>query len=149
MNLRMPEPASSREVSTYIRNRLIAFNSSRLPEALGSRYEEIDLVQRDADGRIVGGILSVYCWNWIEVDILWVDDACRGQGYGSALLAAVERAAEERGCTFVKLNTFSFQAPAFYKKHGYEELAVIDNAPLGHRHYYLIKPLQHEGDRKY
>ncbi|SFI50732.1 Tetratricopeptide repeat-containing protein [Paenibacillus sp. UNC496MF] len=148
MNLPKPEAAASADESGCVRDRLIAYNASRLPEAYRGRYEEINLVQRDADGRIIGGVLSVYCWNWFEVDILWVDDAYRGRGAGSALLEAAEREARMRGCAFVKLNTFSFQAPAFYARHGYAELAVIEDAPAGHRHYYFIKKLQHEGDNR-
>ncbi|MFC4810384.1 tetratricopeptide repeat protein [Paenibacillus sp. GCM10023250] len=148
MDLPKPEPALSAEESGYVRNRLIAYNASRLPEAYRDRYEEINLVQREADGRIIGGVLSVCCWNWLEIDILWVDDAYRGRGVGSALLEAAEREARKRDCAFVKLNTFSFQAPAFYARHGYAELAVIEDAPAGHRHYYFIKPLRHEGDNR-
>lgn len=77
----------------------------------------------------------------MEVDILWVDENYRGQGYGSRLLIEVEKIAKDKGCTFIKLNTFSFQAPDFYKKHGYKVIAAIDNAPKGHKHYYLIKEL--------
>ncbi|QHW29952.1 GNAT family N-acetyltransferase [Paenibacillus rhizovicinus] len=136
-----PERTHVQEESGYIRNRLIAFNASQLPEAIRDRYEEIHLVQRDEEGRIIGGMLSEYCWNWIEVHILWVDEARRGEGHGSAMMEAIERIAIEKQCTFIKLNTFTFQAPEFYKKHGYAELAVIDNAPLGHRHFYFIKHL--------
>ncbi|MBM7564730.1 GNAT family N-acetyltransferase [Paenibacillus sacheonensis] len=136
---RKPEPARSQEESAYVRNQLIAYNASRLPESIRDRYEEIHLIQRDAEGTIVGGLLSEYCWQWIEVHILWVDENCRREGHGTALLEEIERIAREKQCSFIKLNTFSFQAPDFYKKHGYAELAVIDNAPLEHRHYYFIK----------
>jgi hypothetical protein len=37
--------------------------------------------------------------------------------------------------------TFSFQAPAFYAKYGFEVLAVVDDHPRGHRNLLLRKRL--------
>lgn len=132
---------NSDEESKYVRFKLIEFNANQLPDNIKDNYEEINLNVKDPEGNIIAGILSVFCWTWLEVDILWVDENYRGQGYGSRLLIEVEKIAKDKGCTFIKLNTFSFQAPDFYKKHGYKVIAVIDNAPKGHKHYYLIKEL--------
>lgn len=139
----MTEPAitkSSDEESRYVRHKLIEFNTEHLPENM-NRYEEINLNIKDADGRIVGGLLSAVCWNWMEIDILWVDQYQRAKGLGSKLLMEAERIAREKECEFVKLNTFSFQAPDFYKKHGYQVMAIIENAPVGQKHYYFRKEL--------
>jgi hypothetical protein len=38
-----------------------------------------------------------------------------------------------RGCALATLRTFSYQAPEFYKKLGYEEYAVVVVWPRGHR----------------
>jgi len=140
----MNQPAifrSSDEESRYVRNRLIEFNAGQLPDDLKNRYEEINLHLKDDEGNVIAGLLSVLCWNWLEVDILWVDSLYRKQGQGSKLLMEAEKIAREKGCTFIKLNTFSFQAPDFYKKHGYREIAVIDDAPRGFKHYYFMKEL--------
>lgn len=140
----MNQPAifrSSDEESRYVRNRLIEFNAGQLPDDLKNRYEEINLHLKDDEGNVIAGLLSVLCWNWLEVDILWVDARYRKQGQGSKLLMEAEKIAREKGCTFIKLNTFSFQAPDFYKKHGYREIAVIDDAPRGFKHYYFMKEL--------
>ncbi|MFC3748261.1 GNAT family N-acetyltransferase [Paenibacillus sp. GCM10012306] len=131
----------SQEESEYIRRKLIEFNAKNVPEALSSRYEEINLSVKDAHGTVVGGMLAVLCWNWIEVEILWVEESMRGQGYGKQLLNRIEDIAKEKDCTFIKLNTFSFQAPDFYPKYGYRLMAVIEDAPLGSQHYYYIKEL--------
>lgn len=132
---------SSPEEAHSVRTNLIKFNAQHIAEDLQQNYEEINLHIKDENGDIVGGINSVFCWNWIEVDILWVDDRFRGRGYGSRLLQEIERIAREKKCTFIKLNTFSFQAPLFYQKHGFQEIARIDDAPRGHQHYYFIKHL--------
>jgi hypothetical protein len=37
--------------------------------------------------------------------------------------------------------TFSFQAPVFYAKHGFEVVAVVDDHPHGHKNILLRKRL--------
>jgi GNAT superfamily N-acetyltransferase len=127
--------------SEYIRRRLIEFNAMHVPENLSSSYEEINLAIKNDAGLVVGGILAVLCWNWIEVDILWIDETIRGMGHGTRLLNQIENIAKEQNCTFIKLNTFSFQAPDFYRKNGYQEVAVFEEAPIGSRHFYFKKAI--------
>ena len=129
---------STNEESQYVRNRLIEFNAEQVPNG---RYEELNLCVKDDRGEIVAGLNSAICWNWLEIDILWVHPGCRGQGYGRRLLEEAEKIARGKDCSFIQLNTFSFQAPEFYKKFGYAILARIDNAPNHYQHYYLIKEL--------
>jgi len=64
--------------------------------------------------------------------------ALRSRGIGSELLRRAEEEAVSRGCDRVFLNTFDFQAPGFYRRHGYEEVFTLENYPLtGKRHYYI------------
>ncbi|GAB1156071.1 GNAT family N-acetyltransferase [Paenibacillus illinoisensis] len=132
---------SNAEESAYVRNQLIAFNAAHLSEDLKHRYEELNFNIKSEAGDIVAGVLSTLCWNWLELDILWVDEKQRHQGYGSQLLLEIERIAREKSCDFIMLNTFSFQAPGFYKKHGYQLMTTLENAPTGDRHYYFKKDL--------
>jgi hypothetical protein len=39
--------------------------------------------------------------------------------------------------------TFSFQAPAFYARHGYTMVATLDGYPRGHQNLLLSKELDH------
>ena len=53
------------------------------------------------------------------------------------LLGEIEIRVKEKGSKVITLNTFSFQAPEFYKKHGYKEVFTLENYPVtGKRHYY-------------
>ena len=45
--------------------------------------------------------------------------------------------ARKRGCKYAFVDTFSFQAPTFYKNHGYREVFTLEEYPYtGKRHYY-------------
>ncbi|MEK8129462.1 GNAT family N-acetyltransferase [Paenibacillus filicis] len=134
----MPIVQGTPEEGEYIRNQLIKFNAQHAP----GRYEPINLAIKAEDGRVVGGLLAALCWNWVEVHILWVDESLRGQNYGSRLLQQIEQIAREKACTLIKLDTFSFQAPDFYRKHGYSEFGVLEDAPQGFQHYYFKKDLR-------
>jgi GNAT superfamily N-acetyltransferase len=64
----------------------------------------------------------------------------RRHGYGTRLLAAAEAEARARGCNRILLETFAFQAPLFYQKHGYE-IVGIDNDTLAEHKQYRLKKL--------
>jgi hypothetical protein len=42
--------------------------------------------------------------------------------------------------------TFSFQAPAFYAKRGFDVVATIDDHPRGHKNYLMRKRLPSSRD---
>ena len=52
-----------------------------------------------------------------------------------------EDEARHRGCRKIVLSTHSFQAPDFYRKHGFVVAGEISNYPHGHRSMFLEKPL--------
>ena len=57
------------------------------------------------------------------------------------LLKQAEETAKERGCKYSFLDTFSFQAPEFYKKYGYKEVFALENYPVTGKRYYYTKTL--------
>ena len=78
---------------------------------------------------------------WLRVEFLWVDDAFRGAGVGSKLLAEAEARARELGAKNVGLETFEWQAPGFYRKQGYLEAARLDNYVDGRYSAFMRKAL--------
>lgn len=96
---------------------------------------------RDEHGRIYAG-LSGHTWGGVaDVRFLWVDEARRHAGIGSHLLRAAEDEARARGCRKIVLSTHSFQAPGFYRNHGYVVAGEFSDYPLGHRSIFLEKSL--------
>jgi len=98
---------------------------------------------RDEAGQIVAGLSGWTFYGWLAVDLLWVREDLRRQGFGDQLIKAAEEEAIICGCTQVQLDTFDFQAPEFYKKHGYEVFGVLDGYAGNHKRYYLRKYLNH------
>lgn len=96
----------------------------------------------DASGGLAGGLVGHTWASWLHVTYLWVDARHRGAGLGSALLDEAEHTARtERGCTAARVETWDFQAPDFYTRHGYEVMCVIPDYPPGITEYTLVKRL--------
>ncbi|MFB9467248.1 GNAT family N-acetyltransferase [Streptomyces cinereospinus] len=96
----------------------------------------------DAADDLAGGLVGHTWTTWLHVAFLWVDERHRGAGLGSRLLAEAERVArEERGCTAVRLETWDFQAPGFYRRQGYEVVCAIPDYPPGVTEFTLTKRL--------
>ena len=104
--------------------------------------QKIAVFVRDENGEVLGGIDGHTYWGTLAIDHLWVHNSLRGQGYGTQLLSAAEKEAIRRGCKQVLVDTTSFQAPDFYKKHGYKVYGVIKNSPGEHQRFYFQKPLK-------
>ena len=101
----------------------------------------ISIMLRSPDGALFAG-LHGYTWGgYCEVKSLWVAKERRGKGLGSLLLSSAEREAKRRGCGGVLLTTHSFQAPDFYRRHGYREVVSIADCPVGHAYILMAKTL--------
>ena len=99
--------------------------------------EPLSLYVEDENGEIMAGLVAETFGNWLEIEYLFVKEDLRGQGIGSQLLQQAESEAKKRNCRFAFVNTYQFQAPAFYQKYGYKEVFTLKDYPYtGQRHYY-------------
>lgn len=136
---------SYQENSDFLRKRVIEYNLSRLPDSIKHPVNKLCFTTRDENERIVGGISGVIFWHHLQIESLWVDETNRGKGYGSGLLKTMEESAIECKCSHIQLDTFSFQAPEFYRKHGYEIAGVIKEHPIQESsQYILVKRLKNK-----
>lgn len=122
----------------YLEDRIYEFNSAVTGIADG---DSLAIFAKDGDCGTVGGICGNTWGGCFEIRQLWVHPAWRKQGLGSELFLAAEREARQRGCRQILLMTFTFQAPGFYARHGFEILAALDDHPHGHKNLLLRKRL--------
>lgn len=117
---------------------LLEYNLARIedqnPKDLGIFYE-------DSNGHKLAGLVGETHGNWLTIKYLWVSEALRNRHIGSSVLNQAETAAKERGCKYVFLDTFDFQAPEFYRKHGYKEVFTLKEYPCTGKRYYFTKSL--------
>ena len=91
---------------------------------------ELTVRIHDDTGELVAGMSG---WTWglaAGIGMTWVRADTRGAGLGGRLLTAFEDEARDRGCTHVFVTSFTFQAPAFYERHGYREIFRWDDVPV-------------------
>jgi GNAT superfamily N-acetyltransferase len=115
-----------------------AFNAARIgPDA----SLPLGLVACDPSGEVQAGLYGHSYWRWLFVEHPWVADRYRSAGVGSLLLKRAEKAATQRDCVGVCLNTMTFQAPGFYERHGYREFGRLKDVPPGHARLWIAKRL--------
>jgi GNAT superfamily N-acetyltransferase len=90
-------------------------------------------------GELVGGAIARTWGRCCEVREVWVDEPHRGRGIGSHLMRAIERRAAERGCSTFYLETWSFQARAFYERLGYDARLAIGGYAPGIAKYVMVR----------
>ncbi len=120
---------------------LVGFNEA----ATGLRgRDRLDLavLLRDNARHTVGGALGNSHYGWVRIELLFLPEGLRGQGWGRRLMQAVEAEAQARHCLGVRLETASFQARGFYEKLGYSVIGSLPDYPPGHTLYWLAKRLE-------
>ncbi len=111
------------------------FNASVAPL---EQVRSLSVFARNSANEIVGGVVGRTWGACAELQQLWVKEEDRRRGVGTRLLSEWEAAAARRDCRTSYLETFSFQAPAFYREHGYEvSLTIAGYAPGLSRHTML------------
>ena len=87
------------------------------------------LLSDPESGSVLGGLLGRTSLGLLFVDLFHVPENLRGTGLGSRILRQAEDEARRRGCVASFLITINFQAPDFYKRHGYEEFGRVESLP--------------------
>lgn len=96
---------------------------------------------KDPSGATIGGLWGSTLFCWLRIELLFVPEALRHSGLGSAILARAEAVAASRQCIGASLETYSFQARGFYEKLGYTLVGTIHDSPPGGARHILQKRL--------
>lgn len=137
MKFRITENVSEQDVAE-IYQELKKFNMAKREP---SENVPIGIFVEDESGNKLAGLTGEIFGNWLCIEYLWVSEDMRGCGTGSKLLEEMEQEALKRGCKYVFVDTFSFQAPGFYLKHGYKEVFALKEYPYTGSRYYYTKEL--------
>jgi GNAT superfamily N-acetyltransferase len=130
--------ASASSDAQTVRERLGLFNVG----VTGiSAWYPVQLFLRNDRNELLGGLVGSIWGGWLYISDLWIDEAVRGQDWGTKLMDQAEAYARERNCHAVSLDTHSFQARPFYERRGYELYATVDDWPKGHKKFFLKKKL--------
>lgn len=74
--------------------------------------------------------------------MVWVREDSRRSGVGGRLLTAAEQVARDRACRRLTVSSFTFQAAAFYERHGFVEFARTEGLPVeGQADVHFVKML--------
>lgn len=137
--LRDDTTAADRDAAAVVDAGLDGFN--RAAAALREVRPLAAYARSDA-GTVVGGLLGRTWGECAELQQLWVDDGWRGRGLGTALVGRFEAMARERGCRLAYLDTFSFQAPDFYRRLGWTTAHTIAGYAPGIERHSMTKRLE-------
>ncbi len=132
-------PELTPEMETNIGNGLSEYNRSKAGYVDGRDLPVI--LRQSTTGEILGGLLGRTTLGLLFIDLVYLPDEARGRGIGTRMLEMAEKEAIARRCTAAVLFTITFQAPEFYKRHGYHELGRVEVAPPGATRVCMMKQL--------
>lgn len=116
----------------------------RHSKAIGKSFRsEVVAFEAHEEGVYLGGLSARFSpdLKWVFVELLAVAEESRGKGIGGQLMARLEDEARLRGMDGIWLDTFSFQAPDFYRRLGYSEFGRIDGYPQNEARQFFLKRL--------
>ncbi|PIQ73442.1 GNAT family N-acetyltransferase [Candidatus Roizmanbacteria bacterium CG11_big_fil_rev_8_21_14_0_20_36_8] len=103
------------------------------------KTEVNSILLKNKENKVKGAVVVSFLWNGMHIDSLWIDETLRNLNWGSKLMEMAEEEAIKRGCTIAYTDTFTWQAPDFYKKLGYTTYGELEDFPKGNSLYYLKK----------
>ena len=138
LKLELAEPPTS-EDSRFLLASVRSFNRDQTGNELPNT---VAFFLRDEQRRIIGGVQGMLWGRSLHIDVLWVDDAYRGQGHGSTLMTAIEDYGAAHGYPLAYLETASFQALPFYQGLGYRVFGELPEISKGETLFFLNKVLR-------
>lgn len=137
MELRITNDGLEKDIDE-IHEKLREFNHSKREP---SSDVPLGIYLEDENGGKLAGLTGETFGNWLCIKYLWVSERQRGTGIGTKLMRAAENEARSRGCKYVFVDTFEFQAPGFYRKLGYTDVFALREYPYTGARYYFTKEL--------
>jgi GNAT superfamily N-acetyltransferase len=90
-----------------IREGILAFNKNILGKGMLKKTFSVFLKD---ENNVHGGILAYFDSESVFIDVLWVNENSRHQGYGTKLLNAAENEGCKLGCRYATLDTMELSS---------------------------------------
>jgi ribosomal protein S18 acetylase RimI-like enzyme len=120
-----------------LRTKLAGYNSART----GKDPTLVSLSMRARNGELCGGTFGWAFCEWFHIEVLWVSERRRGQGVGRQLIERLEQEAMRCRCSFLAVQTATFQAPGFYRKLGFEVFATLGPVASSYEWQFMRKTI--------
>jgi ribosomal protein S18 acetylase RimI-like enzyme len=128
------------EENSSVFDTLVAGVRAHRYENMGSEDPQpLQVVARNDNGHIIGGVAGRIIYKNFLVEVAWVDKDQRGSGLGRKLMELAENEAKILGCIVSQVDTLSFQAPVFYQKLGFEVVGTVPSFLGSPERYFLVK----------
>ncbi|CAA0160011.1 GNAT family N-acetyltransferase [Tenacibaculum maritimum] len=140
MNLKVTDKVDQKSYDRIV-ELLVDFNKSKTEHLDREINKPIEIIARDEQNEIIGGLYGRSIWGTLEIKTFVVKTENRNDGIGRKLITEAEKEAKNRNCRFISLDTFSFQAPEFYEKLGFKKIGTETDFPKGFEKYYYRKEI--------
>lgn len=138
MNIKVTDEVDHKSYDRVV-ELLVEYNNSQTEKKADEINKPIEIIVRDDKGEIIGGLYGRSIWGTLEVKTFVVKAQNRNKGIGKKIILEAEKEAKKRNCRFISLDTFSFQAPKFYERLGFEKVGTETDFPKGFDKYYYRK----------
>ncbi len=141
MNIEVTSNPQKEDLKTISKG-IQSYNQQHIPDHVVFEEDtKFAVFAKDDNGKVLGGIRACAFWNYCIIELLWISENTRGMGIGAKLIEAAEKFALEKGFSYMRTETLSFQARPFYEKLGYQVFGELPNYPKGYTTYCLYKTL--------
>jgi ribosomal protein S18 acetylase RimI-like enzyme len=117
-----PSPADVK----CIYNGLAKFNSRYFE---GLNEQQFGAFLKDSEAGIIGGITGKLLYTTCHINYLWISEEYRSNGLGKKMMRSVEAEVVKRKIENIFVETYSFQAPEFYRLFGFIEVGRYRDYP--------------------
>lgn len=117
-----------------IRNGIVNFNS----QIINEQATHFSVFAKDGL-QIIGGALIWEHSDALYIDVLWCDEHYRKKGIGTKIMSMIDGVAINKRLPKIFVDTYAFQAQAFYQKHGFYCIGTIPEYLLGHNRIFMRK----------
>lgn len=137
--------SDNKEYQEFIQKGITKFNNDNHPEIpifkiyREKGYNDPFGFYALSDNEIMGGIIARKKMEWLDIDVLFVNQNLRNNRVGSRLISKAVQYCKDENLIGMHLYTLDFQAKGFYEKQGFKLIAEIKDWPKGITRYEFIR----------